>query len=274
MEASRLVRLLVVAALVLTALVSAGPAGSAGTGDRGLTIKWITTRRTLDDDRSYFLRAPHCGPEGSAGCADFLARPRSVVFFLHGAGGAEDRDTAASWLQGLNGFGPETIFVYGVSKGGTRRFDAGFCCTEEPVDDLGYLLRVVDDIDRTWAVDRSRVGATGLSNGGMMALRAGCERPDVFRVVTGLAATFPGACDVGRLRVGQWHGADDPTVPLNGGTVNLLGHEREIPPVASLSQRMKPGSVYMLRVIPGREHSMTWTDFRRSTTWLLDNLPR
>jgi poly(3-hydroxybutyrate) depolymerase len=278
----RFARLGLVVALTLAVPVSAQVAGRvvappAGSGRapsaapaRGVTVTWVTTRRVLGDGRAYFLRAPHCDEDKPA-CVDVLSRERSVVFFLHGAGGAEDRDTAASWLQGLNWFGPDTIFVYGVSAGGTKRFDAGFCCTEEPVYDVGYLIDVVDDIDTTRAVDRDRVGATGLSNGGMLALRAGCERPDVFPVVVGLAATFPGGCDAGKVRIGQWHGADDPTVPLEGGTVTILGHTRDIPPVASLAQRMSRGSVFMLRVIPGRGHSMTWKDFGRSTTWLLEN---
>ncbi|MEZ0580893.1 PHB depolymerase family esterase [Nocardioides sp. MH1] len=258
-----------VAARVATEGGSSAPARSS-VAPKGVHVTWATTRRVLDDGRAYFLRAPHCNKDNPA-CTDLLARPREVVFFLHGAGGPEDRDTAASWLQGLNGFGPDTIFVYGVSQGGTKRFDAGFCCTEEPVDDVGYLMDVVDDIASDWGVDRDRVGATGLSNGGMLALRAGCERPDVFSVVVGLAATYPGSCDAGRLRVGQWHGGEDTTVPLEGGTVTILGHARDIPPVASLAQRMARGSVYMLRVIPGRGHSMTWKDFGRSTTWLLEN---
>lgn len=282
MGLQRFARLGLVVALTLAVPVSAQVAGrvaspTARSSDapaagqaRRVTITWATTRRVLGDGRAYFVRAPHCNEDKPA-CVDVLGRKRSVVFFLHGAGGAEDRETAASWLQGLNGFGPDTIFVYGVSAGGTKRFDAGFCCTEEPVDDVGYLIDVVDDIDSTWAVDRDRVGATGLSNGGMLALRAGCERPDVFPVVVGLAATFTGDCDAGKVRIGQWHGGDDPTVPLEGGTVTILGHARDIPPVASLAQRMARGSVYLLRVIPGRGHSMTWKDFGRSTTWLLDN---
>lgn len=278
MGLQRIARLGLVVALTLAVLVSVPVVGHLVTTrswdedapGKGVTISWVTTRRVLDDGRAYFLRAPHCNESNSA-CVDFLARKRGVVIFLHGAGGFEDRETAASWLQGLNGVGPDTIFVYGVSAGGTKRFDAGFCCTEESVDDVGYLVHVVDDIDNRWAVDRDRVGATGLSNGGMLALRAGCERPDVFPVVVGLAATYAGPCDNGKVRIGQWHGGADETVPLEGGTVTILGHTREVPPVASLAQRMARGSVFLLRVIPGRGHSMTWRDFKKSTAWLLDS---
>ncbi|KAA1415010.1 prolyl oligopeptidase family serine peptidase [Nocardioides humilatus] len=280
MKSSRIGRLLFVGLLVMVGLVPAPPAGSTGStlasssapSSTAAALTWKTYRRVLDDGRAYFVRGPSCSTRAAAGCSDQLAKDRGLVFFLHGAGGAEDGDTARSWLQGLNGFGPDTIFVYALSKDGTLRWDAGFCCTEEPVDDVGYVLDVLDDIGKTWAINPDRIGATGLSNGGMLSLRLACERPDVFPVVAALAATYVGPCDTAKVKIGQWHGAADPRVPLDGGTVTLLGQEREIPSVASLAARMKGGSTFMLRVIPRREHSMTWKDFRHSTTWLLDTM--
>lgn len=272
MQSSRLARLLLVAGLLGAALVPALPAGSTAPGRDTVTIGWSTTRRTLDDGRTYFVRAPHCSPAGAARCVRYLSRPRAVVLFLHAAQAKEDRATAVDWLRGLGGIGPGTLFVYGVSDGGSQRWDAGFCCTEEPVDDLGYLVRVVDDLDGPWAVDRDRVGATGFSNGGMLALRAACERPEVFAGVAALSATYVGPCDTGKVEVGQWHGGADPAVPLEGGTVHLLGQDRELPPVASLPQRMKRGSLFWLRVIPRRGHSMTWQNHEQATEWLLQHL--
>lgn len=278
MVTRRMIRLGMV---VLLALVASAPAGAGSAGspsgstsaDRHVAVTWRTTRQTLDDGRAYFVRAPRCSPGGSAGCADVLGERRAVVFFLHGAGALEDREGATSWLTGLNAIGRDTIFVFGISKKGTdRRWDAGICCTTESVDDVDYLERVVADIDRTWPVARGRVGALGLSNGGMLALRAACQRPKLFGTVAGLAATYDRSCDRGRVRIAQWHGADDTTVPLNGGTVTIFGEERELPPVASLAQRMARGSTYQLRVIPDREHSMTWHDFKVATRWVLDNL--
>jgi poly(3-hydroxybutyrate) depolymerase len=208
--------LLLTAAMSLSALPPPAPATASGA-----TVTWPAKKRTLADGRTYFVRAPVCRPAGSAYCKDFLDRRRPVVFFLHGATGAEDRETAAGWLGGLHSLSPDTIFVFGVTEDGSQRWDAGFCCTSEPVDDLGYLARVVKHVSRTSKVDQGRVGAMGLSNGGMLALRAACQRPDLIATVAALAATFDGPCDTGRIRVGQWHGADDTTVPLNGGTFTI-----------------------------------------------------
>lgn len=216
---------------------------------------------------------PTCSPAGSPECTAYLRRERTVIFYLHGAGGPEDLETASGWLGGLHALSRDTIFVYAVSKDGTRRWDAGFCCTQEPVDDVGYLARVVNNIDLTWPVDRQRVAALGLSNGGMLALRAICDRPDVLGAAVALAGTYDGTCDAGRVRIGQWHGARDAVVPLNGGTVMVDGAQRTLPPIASLAQRMAPGSIYELRVLPNQAHAMSWTQFRQSTRWLLARLP-
>lgn len=238
------------------------------------SITWKTVKRTLPDGRTFFVRGPVCTPASSATCVDYLGRKRTLVIFLHGATGAEDRETASSWLQGMRGWSPETLFVFGVSKDDTKVWDAGLCCTTEPVDDVGYLTRVVGNVGKRWPVDTRRVGVEGLSNGGMLALRATCERPDVFRAAAALSGIYDGACDAGVVRIGQWHGALDETVPLEGGTVTINGVPRTMPPVTSLAQRMAPKSRYELRVIPGRGHTMTWEDHRRATLWLISHLPK
>ncbi|WP_183092851.1 alpha/beta hydrolase family esterase [Nocardioides stalactiti] len=246
---------------------------TTATAAQGPTISWDTTKRTFADGRTYFARVPTCRPADSEACVEFLGRRRAVVVFLHGAGGAEDRETADGWLGGLHAISRETIFVFAVSKDGSMRWDAGFCCTEEPVDDVRYLERVITNIDGRWPVDRDRVGMMGLSNGGMLALRVACERPDLAATVAGLAATYPGSCDTAKVRIGQWHGAQDPTVPLDGGTVTILGAERTLPSVASLAARMRGGSLYWLRVLPRQGHTMAWAQFKQATRWILANFP-
>ncbi len=193
--------------------------------------------------------------------------------FLHARGAAEDRPAATSWLRTLHGIADNTIFAFGVSKDGSREWDAGLCCTSGPVDDVGYLKRLVNNVARSWTVDHTRVGAMGLSNGGMLALRTACQRPDLYPTAVALAAVYDGACDNGPVQIGQWHGAVDATVPLNGGHVTIRGQAYDLPPVASLAQRMNADSVFELRVIPERGHAMTSTDYRQATEWLLSHFP-
>lgn len=245
------------------------PASKAASA--AVSVTWVTRERTLADGRTFFVRVPTCSAN-AAGCSEYLGRSRALVVFLHAANGAETRDTANSWLTSLHAVDGETIFAFGVSKNASRRWDAGLCCTTEAVDDVGYLRRLVDNVAAEWAIDRDQVGAMGLSNGGMLALRAACERPDLFPAAVALAGVYDGTCDNGPVQIAQWHGAVDATVPLDGGQVKVLGERLNLPSVASIAKRMSAGSVFELYVIPGRAHAMSWTEYRPATRWLLSHL--
>merc|ERR1712207_52897 len=42
-------------------------------------------------------------------------------------------------------------------------------------DDIGFIDTLLDELEATYCIDRSRIYVTGFSNGGMMAQRLGCE---------------------------------------------------------------------------------------------------
>lgn len=76
-----------------------------------------------------------------------------------------------------------------------RRFWNGTdaCCDFDGtgVDDVGYLVDLVDDISTEWNVDLGRVALIGFSGGGFMAYGAACARADRFSAVVSLAgATY------------------------------------------------------------------------------------
>jgi polyhydroxybutyrate depolymerase len=79
---------------------------------------------------------------------------------------------------------------------GGSTFNGGGCCpyaSEEKIDDVGFAKALVAYIDKHVSpVDLTRVYATGMSNGGFMAHRLGCEAADTFAAiapVAGLMAT-------------------------------------------------------------------------------------
>jgi polyhydroxybutyrate depolymerase len=105
---------------------------------------------------------------------------------------------------------------------GDQFWDAGWCCNWDglPLDDVGYLVGLVDEMSALYNVDPSRVYAMGHSNGGFMAYRLACEAGDRFTAIMSLAgAQFsdPAACTpavpVGLLQV---HGTEDANVPYGG----------------------------------------------------------
>lgn len=96
------------------------------------------------------------------------------------------------------------------------------CCdfAKSGVDDLGYLVGLVDEAVAQLRVDPQRVYVVGHSNGGFMAQRLACERPDKFTgfaSIAGSTTADPAACKpaspVAALII---HGTQDATVSYAG----------------------------------------------------------
>ena len=80
------------------------------------------------------------------------------------------------------------------------------------------LHLVVDAIARTTPIDRSHVVYAGFSNGGMLALRAGCqEAPELAGIIVVSGSLQVSTCKpASPLTVVAGHGALDNTVPISG----------------------------------------------------------
>jgi polyhydroxybutyrate depolymerase len=155
------------------------------------------------------------------------AKPAPVLFALHGGGG--NMDYQASEAYGLvakadkEGF--IAVFPNGYSRlagGKFATWNAGNCCgaaRDQSVDDVGFIRAVFHQLARQVNVDRSRVYATGMSNGAMMAYRLACEVPDVFRAIAAVAGTDnTRSCAPARpVAVLHIHAKDDSHVLFNGG---------------------------------------------------------
>lgn len=82
--------------------------------------------------------------------------------------------------------GGAAILVY--PAGYQERWNAGACCGSAKVDDVAFLTAVIRKVS-----PRSPVYLVGYSNGGRMAYRMACERPDLFAAVAvfGAVSAFP-----------------------------------------------------------------------------------
>jgi polyhydroxybutyrate depolymerase len=94
------------------------------------------------------------------------------------------------------------------------------------IDDVGYLLAVVDDIGRRQPIDPRRVYVVGMSNGATMAGRLAWEHPDRVAAIAQVAGTVAAeivegprpATPVPLLEV---HGTRDRVAPYDGGRADL-----------------------------------------------------
>jgi polyhydroxybutyrate depolymerase len=98
------------------------------------------------------------------------------------------------------------------------------------IDDVGFLMGMVDKLLSEISVDPGRVFAAGSSRGGFMAFRLALEAPSRFRAVAAVSANVPSPENFKCKPAGQgtpsvmiMNGTDDPLVPFDGGSVSLFG---------------------------------------------------
>lgn len=167
-----------------------------------------------DTTRSYLLHVPDRRER------DGRALP--LVVALHGGG------SSAYLMQlysGLNAIAEREQFAVAYPSGTRGWWNDGRMIDGRPetdADDIAFLRAVVADAIRTELIDKTRVFAAGISNGGFMSLRLACEATDLFAGIAAVAATMPedlGArCRPAKpLAVLVINGTADGMVPYVGG---------------------------------------------------------
>jgi polyhydroxybutyrate depolymerase len=84
-------------------------------------------------------------------------------------------------------------------------------------DDVGFLRKLVDQLEATRGVDPSRVYVTGISNGGIMTYRAACALGDRLAAIGPVAAWFPACVPAAPISVIHIHGLHDSVLTYDGG---------------------------------------------------------
>lgn len=123
---------------------------------------------------------------------------RPLLVVLHGGG------SSGAGMEEVTGFSAiadrEGLYVVypdgiGGPHGFGRAWNAGGCCGPPAwfgVDDVGFIGRLVDVLQRRFAVDGQRVFVVGYSNGGMLAFRLATSSQRRFAGLAVYAATMPG----------------------------------------------------------------------------------
>ncbi|HJY87163.1 MAG TPA: hypothetical protein VKE24_10035, partial [Candidatus Acidoferrales bacterium] len=101
-------------------------------------------------------------------------------------------------------------------------WNSGNCCgyaMENKVDDVAFIRALIDNLEHNYSVDPRRIFVTGISNGGMMSYRIGCELADQIAAI----APVEGAQNIdcwpsGPVSVILFHGSKDRLVPFRGGS--------------------------------------------------------
>jgi polyhydroxybutyrate depolymerase len=173
--------------------------------------------------RPYVLRAP----------ADYDdATPAPLVIELHGYGEGDNATTIEKWMK-LAPVASKRGYLLAIPSGTKDR--SGYpawnatdaCCDfdKRGVDDVAYFAALIDDVARTYNLDRKRVFVTGISGGAFMAHRLACDLSEKIAGVFSISgATWEDASrckPTSPVALVELHGDKDDVVPYAGGPAPL-----------------------------------------------------
>jgi polyhydroxybutyrate depolymerase len=150
-----------------------------------------------------------------------IASPAPLVLVFHGFTSNPDR---VADLSGMSAVADREGFAvaYPAARGipSAWRADTG----RQGDTDVVFVRDLVEVIGEAIPIDDARVYAAGMSNGGGMAVRLGCEAADLVAAVAPVAgAMVVPVCDPVRpVPMIAFHGTEDRVVPYEGlGLLNL-----------------------------------------------------
>ncbi|MCX5999985.1 MAG: hypothetical protein NTU41_10465 [Chloroflexi bacterium] len=213
---------LVATVLVLCTLclASCGPHAPQNTTDTPQSIPAVNELRSLDHsgiERTYFLHVPSGLYEGE---------PVPLVLVFHGGGGN------GTSLVGFSGFDKvadreEFIAVFPDGVGGNWNDGRENFASESHqlnVDDVGFTDALIETIAGEFPVDRKRIYATGISNGGIFCHFLAGQRSGTLAAIApvagGIAVPFNEQFNPDEaVSVLIIQGTEDRLVPYAGGEV-------------------------------------------------------
>ena len=147
--------------------------------------------------------------------------PVPVVLALHGSG-----DSGSGFQQGsgLDEQADKYGFMVAYPTASTSNWAEGCNCNRpdiDGVDDVGFTDKVLEMLDEKYSIDKNRLFVIGFSQGGMFAQRLACERSDIYKAFSSVAAMiseplsrvcFPSS-PVSMMMI---NGTADAVLPFNG----------------------------------------------------------
>ncbi len=226
-----------------------------------MTSPACSTRKLLLPLMALILAALACGRTGSLEQGTFVhdglertyyllipssydpATPAPLVLMLHGGGG--NGRQVCRMKGGIAELAETERFLVLCPEGidahwNASRAEAPYQPRQEQIDDVGFLLRLLDHIASQYNVDENRFFVTGVSNGGMMTFQLACEAADRFAAAAPVIGSMAEGLDCRPARplsLLVMNGTEDPLVPWEGGSVRLGERElgRVLPVEASVT---------------------------------------
>jgi polyhydroxybutyrate depolymerase len=176
-------------------------------------------------------------------------QPAAVVVDFHGYG---EGDTTESLTTQFGALGQKDGFIsiFPAGRGSPIQWDTS---TKPGNSDVRFVAALLNKVEATQCVDKSRIYATGLSQGAFMTSTMACvmsSRFAAFAPVSGVQLSSP--CPASRpVPILAFHGTGDPILHFNGGVGlavladDLHAHAKPLPklPTARLFGPGYPATV-------------------------------
>lgn len=154
-----------------------------------------------------------------------------LVLALHGGGG--DGERMCRLEGGVQEMAEVGGFIVVCPEGVENHWNDGreldkWRAHAEDIDDVGFLLSLIDHISEGYSINPERIFVTGMSNGGKVSLRLACEAADIFAAAAPVIASLPADLDCQPsepISILIMNGMEDPLVPWEGGQVHFYRQE-------------------------------------------------
>jgi polyhydroxybutyrate depolymerase len=217
----RIIRYLLFAALALTIAPAARAVESAKTGSRPVLAPgdYSFTLKHDGADRSYLVHMP---PQAASGT------PLPVVLNFHGAGSngkMQERYSRMDEAADRDGF--IAVYPNGSGRFSHLTWNAGFCCAyamTHLIDDVGFVMALLEDLAARTPIQARRVYATGISNGGMMSYRLAAQASTHIAAIAPVAGAMVTKTFMPKhpTPIMAFNSVDDPLLRYAGGYATSL----------------------------------------------------
>jgi polyhydroxybutyrate depolymerase len=89
------------------------------------------------------------------------------------------------------------------------------------IDDVGFILKMIKDIEAKFNIDKNKIYSTGISNGAIMSYKLACKYPDKIAAIAPVAGSMTNlfsecnSCEPVPIII--FHGIEDTHIPYYGG---------------------------------------------------------
>lgn len=172
-------------------------------------------------ERTYRIHIPQSFDE---------TKPVPLIIALHGGGGTGEGMEKLT-LGGFNTLSHKEGFIVVYPDGIEKHWNDGrelrfYRTMRENIDDVGFISALIEHLAQSLNIDRSRVYATGISNGGLMSQRLACELSDKIAAIAIVAVQMSDKISLmgaptRPIAVLMMCGTEDPLVPWEGGDIGF-----------------------------------------------------